>query len=960
MTQRRESQFRTWQRIGAYALLLACSAGCGDTGAQGPEGPEGPPGPTGPPGDPGEPGQDAEFDLPGVNLVITALAGGTGPSGRFRVGDRPAVTFTLKTDDGEDLDLAQMSSGSVYVSGPTSNYQRVIASQSDLRARAVDNGNGTWTYTFAVPIPAAYLAPLNDTTAFGPDDGELQGQALLDGTYSVGVQTYKSYTIDGETYRDAGVDVEDFLFGNATVIDKHEIVTNANCNVCHTEVRAHGESRLDVRLCVLCHTTGAEDRNSAGTEGGTPGVSIDFKVMIHKIHNGAHLPSVNGITVDDDGDRVFGTGKPYKVVGFNSSVHNFSDVVFPVFPSLNIPMPKDEGYTGLTSAAKLADDSTRLGIVACAKCHGDPDGAGPAPAPSQGLLHETVPNRQSCGACHDDVDWTKPYKSNGQTMPAHPLNQACNLCHVPFGTDLSVRDAHLHPLLDPARNPGLEFDITSLAEAGAHNGNGKIDPGERIAITFTVADEGGAAIPIANLASMNVVVSGPTSNYNLLLSTSIPKAHPAFSLAPPYTLRLPQTIALEFVGTAGNGAGDSFPTSRSPHLNVTGALTSVFHRTVPGSNVGATTTVDGAVRFQNYLDVASVTNLLRNEYVVVDDGNGAKEFVQIAFVDGTRLWFNTALRNDHGPGAAVQEVGLTARTATTHFTVNAATGVITEAGAGTNLTGDVVVTYTSEFVMPDVYTPPLNDSPDLGEDFGEWTGKEIVPGTYSLDLYGVVTRDFTLYGESNAYRGTSDAGFVDFLVGSATTVEPYDIISEQENCYACHNDLWFHGGGRRGFKTCIVCHASAGGEDRPRYVAGNAPATPRVSISFREMLHKIHMGEHLTNRETYTVVGFGSGAYPDNYTGHGYGEVVFPTIPGGVKQCDKCHGNDAWKEPSDRSHPTEQVAPVRNWGIVCNSCHDSGAATAHIQSQTFNGFESCAVCHSSLRTEDVAKVHKPR
>jgi OmcA/MtrC family decaheme c-type cytochrome len=953
---------RRWGGL-LLAALLSLSAGCGDDGAPGAQGPEGPEGPQGPPGDPGQPGQDADYDLPGANLVITAVGGGTGAGGNLVVGNFLSVTFTLKDDRGNDLDLTQFSSGSIYVSGPTTNYNRVIASQSDLRTRSVNNGNGTWTYTFAVPIPAAYIAPLNDSPTFGPLDGELTGQPLENGTYTVGVQTYKTYTIDDQSFRDTAVDVEDFLFGTATVIDTHEIVTNANCNVCHTELRAHGESRIDVRLCVLCHTSGSEDKNVPTVEGGTPGVSIDFKVMIHQIHNAKHLPSVQGVGVTAAGDKDYTVApKPLKYVGYNNNVDDLSDIAFPVWPSLNIAHLRDTGYSLLVGDAKTKEDAILLGAVACAKCHGDPDGPEPLPAPIQGGLHETVPTRQACGACHNDIDWTKPYRSNGQEMPANLGNASCANCHTPSGTALSVRDAHLHPILNPAYNPGLSFNVTSVAGVAGTTfiDNGRIDPGEKVAITFTITDGSGVAVAPTSLNSTSLVISGPTSNYNLLLSSSIPNAHPSYASGPPYTIRAPQSLVFEFVGTGSGAAGEVFTTVRTPHLNVTGATTTVRIRSAPATP-GDTTTVEDAARFQNFLDVGSVTNFARDDYVVIDDGGAAKEFSRVALVDGNRLWLTSALRNVHGAGAAVLEVTLTSRTAGTHYNLTAATGTITETGAGTNLTGDVVVDYWTDFILPDVYPPTLNDSPDLGEEFGEWTGKSIVSGTYTLDLWGYINRVVALHGESQTYRGTSEAGAVDFLVGDdATAIEPYDLISESKNCYACHDDLYFHGGGRRSFVTCIVCHAAAGAEDRPRYTAGSAPATPKVSISFREMLHKIHMGKELPDAETYTVVGYGAAGYPNNFTPHTYEEVGFPAMPDGVKQCDKCHGNDAWKEPSDRAHPTEQDVPVRNWGIVCNSCHSSESATAHIQSQTWQGLESCGVCHAALRTAAVEEVHKPR
>jgi OmcA/MtrC family decaheme c-type cytochrome len=308
----------------------------------------------------------------------------------------------------------------------------------------------------------------------------------------------------------------------------------------------------------------------------------------------------------------------------------------------------------------------------------------------------------------------------------------------------------------------------------------------------------------------------------------------------------------------------------------------------------------------------------------------------------------------------VQKVTVATKTQDLDYTLDPATGTITELiefGAGK----PVIVTYTSDFVLPASYPLALNASPDMGEDWAEWTAKPVVDGTYSVNIWGSRPLSLNLYGESNSYRGTSLGKKADFLVGSATQVEPYSLISSGQNCNACHTEVMFHGGGRRGFETCVMCHGTAGSEDRPQYVAANAPPTPLTTVNFRTMLHKIHMGEELANASSWTVVGYGSGSWPNNFTPHTYGEVVFPALPQGVKNCEKCHGagNTAWMEPSDRNHPTVQGLPAREWRAVCGSCHDSNAAGAHVDLMTSaSGVESCSICHQPGKEWNVPKMHK--
>jgi OmcA/MtrC family decaheme c-type cytochrome len=909
------------------------------------------------------PALGVDDDLPGVNIEVTAVTGATGAGGSFRSGDRITVRFTVKDDNDTPLEFSSLNRISLYVSGPTFNYQRVIASQSDGLTRGIDLGSGTVSYTFAMPIPATYLAPLNDTATF--TDGELTGQPLLAGTYTVGIEVRKDYDIDGASYRDVGNGSVDFRFGGASVIEPRQVVTLANCNQCHTELRAHGGNRNDVRNCVLCHTAGAEDGNNASVAGGTPDVTIEFKVMIHKLHNGSNLPSVLGVGTKVDGTRDYTvTPKPYQVAGH--SLADFSEVQLPTYPTLDAPMPADVGYDSLTGAQQDVEDKIRQGAVRCDKCHGDPDGAGPLPAPSQGGQIYTQPSRRVCGSCHDDVNFAQPYTSNTQTMPAQPDDSACTLCHKVQGTSLDVMDAHLHPLLNPNLTKGTNIVITSVAEAGTHDNDGTIDPGEKVEVTFTLKDNDGVDINPAELTSFEAVVAGPVPNPNLVHLVTVPTA--MLGAGPSYTINLPQQMYYEIVGASTASNGDTFNTSRTPHLNIAGAMTEVWVRTATGAS---STLAAAAPARQNYIDLAMGTgaSFARNDYILIDEGVGGKqECLRVQWVESDRLWFSSLYSRSYAPGllfdhdaaATVKAVTLTSKTESTDYSLNPSTGLITELiefGTG-NL---VIVSYWTDFVMPATYPGALNESPDNGQDWGDWIGLAIESGTYRVDLHGRRTVTVTVGGQDTDYSDTCPPDIMQFLVGDATVLEPRERISSPDNCYACHNDLVFHGGSRRGVDTCLSCHGNAGSEDRPRYVAANAPATTGVAIEFRRMLHKIHHGKELDKASTYIVNGFGSG-YPDNYSSHSYEDIGFPSMPGGTVTCTKCHGvgNTAWTLPAPRNHPL-QTKPTRVWRAACGSCHDSDSAQAHIDVMTSSsGAESCAICHGEGQEQNVPRMHKAR
>src|SRR5262249_15411425 len=153
--------------------------------------------------------------------------------------------------------------------------------------------------------------------------------------------------------------------------------------------------------------------------------------------------------------------------------------------------------------------------------------------------------------------------------------------------------------------------------------------------------------------------------------------------------------------------------------------------------------------------------------------------------------------------------------------------------------------------------------------------------TYTLGVWS--SRSFTVTvgsgasAEDTSYKSTSDSKNIDFLVGSATTLEPYALIASGSSCFNFHQELAFHRVRRRGFESCVLCHGTAGAEDRPTYVAAGAPATTGLTVGFRTMLHKIHQGANLVNAATYDVVGFGSGSYPNNFSVANFANVVFPS-----------------------------------------------------------------------------------
>jgi len=419
----------------------------------------------------------------------------------------------------------------------------------------------------------------------------------------------------------------------------------------------------------------------------------------------------------------------------------------------------------------------------------------------------------------------------------------------------------------------------------------------------------------------------------------------------------------EFLGDATAAASEVFTTAFTPHRLGLGSGTSVLVRTSTGG--GASVLASAAPRRQNALDVANAAGFARGDVLVVDDGLAGEEYLRVLFVEGNRLWVSgrgdldtvAGVERAHAVGAAVLEVGLTALTAGVDFALDALSGEITELaefGAGRA----VLASYTTDFVLPADYGTPLNASPELGETVGEWTGKELVDGTYVVSISAYRDSTFFAMGQLTPYRSSSPPATREILVGSALDVEPYALISSGLNCNVCHQDLSFHGGSDRGFDTCILCHGAPGAEDLPRYAAANAPETPATTVNFRTLLHRIHRGQELA--QPYAVVGAGPDPYPDNFRVQAYDTFAFPAQPGRTTNCAKCHGSPAvGLLPSERDHPTQQGEAVRVWGTACGSCHDSTATKAHIELNTSpSGLEACEICHGAGEAEDVALVHR--
>jgi len=147
----------------------------------------------------------------------------------------------------------------------------------------------------------------------------------------------------------------------------------------------HGELRVGVEFCVMCHNPNATDIDQRPEEA-LPPETINFKDMIHKIHTGEEL---NG---------------EYTVYGFGMNAHDFTHVRFPgkrqecsichVEDSTELPLPGDAISTVITQQDMVISETLPT-AAACNSCHDS----------TMANVHAVLQtdfemNAESCAVCH--------------------------------------------------------------------------------------------------------------------------------------------------------------------------------------------------------------------------------------------------------------------------------------------------------------------------------------------------------------------------------------------------------------------------------------------------------------------------------------------------------------------------------------------------------------------------------
>ena len=421
----RLGSWKEWVFVLALGVLILSTAGC-------------------PPVPPGEGEGEGEGEpptfAPGLAVIVEEVV--------IPEDLRPEVIFSLEDDDGNAVPMAELGDArfllSYLVEDPVQGTKRFysyvtriedpdgVANSGDEQVQATydgarlngvsANGDGTYTYKFATAVPADYMP---------------------DVTHQLGGQFERDYFVDDKVYVDNPVFT--FVPDGSAVTETRELVETDVCNRCHTNLTLHGE-RHEVQLCILCHTTQSTDAQSGNT--------VDFPQMIHKIHRGEDLPSVEA-------------GEPYFITGFRNTVHDYSDVAY----------PQD--------------------IRNCESCHTQA---------AKADEWKTTPALGACSACHDRT-WFGSVAATPEGWENHvggpQTNSAlCAQCHPAD----SIASYHTLPT-ESAAAPGLDVAITDVT-------TNDVEGGVQVTVNFTVQDKNGA--PYATLDSIGrfrANVAWPATDY---------------------------------------------------------------------------------------------------------------------------------------------------------------------------------------------------------------------------------------------------------------------------------------------------------------------------------------------------------------------------------------------------------------------------------------------------------------
>ncbi len=238
-----------------------------------------------------------------ISSIKVTITGVTNTS----AGQKPVVAYTVKDINGKPIALTDptLEDMQFTMAGPTTDYGYTsfgsdvttpgYVGEDGTQGTCDANGNCTYTFLHAIPAKAT-------------------------GTYAIGVESERLENILPNTNSaqqvESGTPNQVFYFSvdGSAVQPRRTVVAETNCNQCHVHLTLHGNRRNDPQYCVLCHNPSDTDFSPASAPA-RRAQTINFAVMVHRIHDGVNVVPAGG--------------KPYIVVGFGGSSHDFSGVLYP-------------------------------------------------------------------------------------------------------------------------------------------------------------------------------------------------------------------------------------------------------------------------------------------------------------------------------------------------------------------------------------------------------------------------------------------------------------------------------------------------------------------------------------------------------------------------------------------------------------------------------------------------------
>jgi len=331
--------------------------------------------------------------LAGLVVRLTKIQNGS-------AGKAPAVTFTAQDNSGKAIPLSQLSTISLTMAGPTSDYGYTSFGSdvttpgyvTESAANATCGSDGTCLYQFTHSVPATAT-----------------------GTYAIGAEARRSETVLAGTTSQQSISygatnpVMYFSVDGSPMAPRREVVAIGNCNKCHYSLTLHGGLRNNqTDYCVMCHNPSNTDASTRVTstnaaDKAAPNQGINFNLLVHRIHTGVNQPA----------------NRPYIVVGHGGADSNFSDVLY----------------------AALAPDGAPGDTRNCAMCHVNsselnlPLGKNPVVDP-QGPINPIQAISSACTGCHIDIPTASHTLLNTST-----LGESCPVCHA-SGAAYAVDQVH--------------------------------------------------------------------------------------------------------------------------------------------------------------------------------------------------------------------------------------------------------------------------------------------------------------------------------------------------------------------------------------------------------------------------------------------------------------------------------------------------------------------------------------